>query len=1075
MKSSPLLNTKFSPPPRAGYLPRPHLIHWLDNHLGERRLTLVSAPPGYGKTTLLADFFNTHAGHAAWYQLETSDSDPAVFLTNLIESLRRMKLPGKKTARIGQNAQSLLNSAESGVDSRRVLTVLINELSEQVNDPLLIILEDYHFVTSPIVHQLLDFLLDNSPSTLHLIISTRTDPPLALARLRARGLLSELRANDLRFNDDEVTALLRTEVPDISAESLSALSQKTEGWGAALQIVRSSLAGQNADSARQIITSLSGSQRFVFEYLAEEVFRRQPAARQSFLLKTSILPQMDADSCNTVAGIKNSQDMLEELERENLFLTSLDEKQRWYQYHFLFREFLQSRLRRENGELVKGLERCAGAYYESRSEVESAFLQYSSAQDYESAARVASTFAADYVERGRVEVLHRYLNMLPAASLRANPELLLQNGNAHRRLGEAGLAITSYEDARTSFAAQKNTSGMSHALTGLAEVNRAQGNYRQAESLAEQALTAAAPDDHTARAEALMALAKTTGFLSSMDRGRELAEQAVEEARRSDGLSALLRATFIQSLGQICWWHGDPISATKYAQEALRLVPEQLSPIAAQACILLVTPHLYWREFETALHFAERGLEIAQTLHLTELLPAAYTALGNVLTRFGETARAEASLRQSVQLAQQLGIASYEQLMATGYLAYNLYGQGRVDEAWQLAEGALWAYTGSPDTYEAFVCRSVLADVALEHNELNRAENLFSELAETGERRQFRVPLAMVYFGLAYIHLVSDRKETGILHARKALELIEPTRAFQLFIDQGERSRVVCNALVDAGYKGPFLERVLENLPDKKKPAAITIMNQSVIIIKTLGAFQVFAGNEEISQERWVSTKARDMLAYFITFRGERIPADRVFDGIWAEKGGRGLTAFHTALSRLRSALKTAENSPRLILVEAGDYRIDAARFTIDVDEFDTALANARASTNDEATARYYQQAINLYNGEYLQNFYYDWIFPERRRLTQAYLGSLRTLADHHYAHRRYTRSLELLERALRVDSLQEDLHCQALRAYAALGDRAGLINQYQELKRVLAKELDMVPLPATEALYQKLLQNFKN
>ena len=145
------------------------------------------------------------------------------------------------------------------------------------------------------------------------------------------------------------------------------------------------------------------------------------------------------------------------------------------------------------------------------------------------------------------------------------------------------------------------------------------------------------------------------------------------------------------------------------------------------------------------------------------------------------------------------------------------------------------------------------------------------------------------------------------------------------------------------------------------------------------------------------------------------------FDAIWAEKAGRGLTAFHTALSRLRSALKTGENSPRLILVEAGDYRIDAARFTIDVEEFDTALAKAPAASDEEGSSRFYEQAINLYNGEYLQNYYYDWLFPERRRITQAYLSSLRALADHHYAHRRYTRSIELLERALRVDSLQED------------------------------------------------------
>ena len=1072
MKPSPLLNTKFTPPPSAGSLPRPHLIHWLDEQ-NDRRLILISAPPGYGKTTLLANFLSAHTGPGAWYQLEAADSDPTVFLTYLIEAIRRSKW--KRAAKFGQNALALLNSPEAGMDSQRTLTVLINELNEQLPERFLIVLEDYHVITSPVVHQLVDYLLENAPTTLRLILSTRADPPLALARLRARGLLAELRAADLRFRDSEVLELFKRESSGLSPESLSLLSEKTEGWAAGLQIFRNSLAGQNADAAQEIIESMSGSHRFVFEYLAEEVFRRQPSEKQIFLLHTSVLDQMDAASCNHITKSSNSQDMLEELEKQNLFLTSLDAERRWYRYHFLFREFLQSRLRREVGEQVQRLERSAGKYYQEHGDWESAFMHFINAQDFESAAGVALKFASDYVERGRVEALHRSLNLLPADVLRTHPDLLLQHGNAHRRLGEAGLATTAYEDARHAFELQKNLSGKSRAITRLAEVYRAQGNYRQAESLASQALECAPENDHTARAEALMALAKSAGFLSGMDRGQELAEQAVAEAREADGLSALERASFLQSLGQICWWHGDPQSAAQYAQEALRIAPDQISPIAAQAYILLVTPHLYWREFETALKHAERGLEIAQTLHLTELLPAAYTALGNVLTRLGETSRAEASLRQSVELAQQLGMASYEQLMATGYLAYNLYGQGRVDEAWQLAEGALWAYTGNRDAYEAFVCRSVLADVALENEQLNRAENLFNELLQSGKRRQFRVPLAMVYFGLAYIHLVTDRKETGVGFAKLSLELIEPTRAFQLFIDQGERSRVVCNALVEAGASSPFLDRVLEFLPDKRKKQTITVKDQSVVSIKSLGTFRVILDQEEVTQERWVSSKARDLLAYFVTFRRERIPAERAFDAIWAEKAGRGLTAFHTALSRLRAAMKTGENSPRLILVESGEYRLDAARFTIDVEEFDAALAKARAASDEESAAKFHEQAIQLYSGEYLQNLYYDWLFPERRRLNQAYLGALRALADHHYTHKRFTHSIELLQRALRVDALQEDLYCQSLRVYAALGDRAGLISQYQEMKRILAKELDMEPLPATESLYQKLLDNFKN
>ncbi len=1055
-------------PPVGNHLPRPHLIQWLERQ-AERKLILVSAPPGYGKTTLLVDFINGLSRPVAWYQLETTDSDPTVFLTYLIESIRRIKLGPKKTAKVGQNAQALLDSTEAGLAPQRVLTVLINEIAEHITDSLTLVLEDYHYVTSPVVHQLVDYLLENAPPSVRVIISTRTDPPLFLARLRARGLLAELRPPDLRFRDGEISALLQREVSDISSGSLAILSEKTEGWAAALQIIRNSLVGKDAKAAQEIINSLSGSNRFIFEYLVEEVFQRQPKERQDFLLRSAILSQMDAASCNAVAQIKNAQSVLEDLEKQNLFLSSLDGERRWYRYHFLFREFLLSRLHRENSEAVAGLEVRAGQYYEEQGEIEAAFGHYVGAGDFESAARTAIAFAADYVEQGRVEVLHLYLKMLPIETMRAHPQLLLQHGNAHRRLGEAGLATTAYEDALSAFTTQNNTSGVSRALTRLAEAHCAQGNYRHAEMLAAQALDVAPAQDHTARADALMALAKSTGFLSGMDRGQELAEQAVEESRKADGLSPLARASFLQSLGQICWWHGDPQSASQYAQEALRLVPDELSPIAAQACILLVTPYLYWREFETALHYAERGLEISQTLHLKELLPAAYTALGNVLTRMGETARAETALRHSVELAQRLGMASYEQLMATGYLAYNLYGQGRVDEAWQLAEGALWAYAGNPDAYEAFVCRSVLADVALENNQLSRAETLFNELLQIGQRRQFRIPLAMVHFGLAYVHLVTDRKETGVDHACAALELLEPTRAFQLFIDQGERSRVVCNTLIKAGHTSLFVERVLENLPEKNRRRSIVIADRSAITIQSLGPFRVFIGDEEIAQERWVSTKARDLLAYFLTFRGEHIPADRAFDAIWSEKGGRGLTAFHTALSRLRNALKTGENPPRLILVEAGEYRLDAARFKIDVDEFDSALTKARVATDEEA-AVHLQEAINLYHGEYLQNLYFDWLFPERRRLVQVYLGALNSLANFHYVHERFTRSLELLERALRVDSLQEDLHCQAMRAYAALGDRTGLMQQYQDMKQVLARELDLKPLPVTEALYKKLL-----
>lgn len=1072
MKPSILLRTKFlAPRPRPDLLPRPRLLDWLESNT-DKRLTLLSAPAGYGKTTLLADFINASHRPFAWYTLDAQDSDPTVFLTYLIESLRSMKrAPESLTRAIGQTAQSLLASAETNISPQRVLTVLINELAEQIEVPWLVVLEDYHFVTSPVVHQLLDFLLENAPESLHVILSTRADPPLALARLRARGQLAELRAASLRFRKDEVSKWMRSDLPELSSENLSLLSEKTEGWAAALQIVRSSLSGRGMEDVNALLAGLSGSQQFVFDYLADEVFKRLPEDTREFLLRTSILQQMDASACNAVAGVQDSQSILDGLEKQNLFMASLDLQKKWYRYHYLFREFLLSRLQHVETESVVSLERSAGAHYESQGELEAALSHYLNAGEFESAARVVSVFAADYVERGRVEVLHRYLSALPANVMKANPELLLQHGNAHWRLGQTGAAIAAYEDARFSFAGQSNVSGVCRALTRLAEVNRAQGNYRQAETLSTEALSFA-EGDHAARAEALMALAKSVGFLTSMNRGRELAEQAVEEARLAgEEVSPLARANFLQSLGQICWWHGDPQATVRYCQEALQIAPEEFSPIAAQAYISLVTPFLYWRELDKALQHAERGLQIAQNLHLKELLPSAYTALGNVLTRMGETARAEASLRQGMEIGQQLGLASYEQLMATGYLAYNLCGQGRVEEASQLAEGALWSYTGNPDTYEAYVCRSVLADVALENRQLEKAERLFSELVEVGERRQFRIPLAMVYFGLAYIHLETKRSESGLDYARKALHLIEASRTFQLFLDQGVRSQVVTGALIRAGKQSPFLERVLENLPEKQGGLA-ALKNSNSIRVQCLGNFRVILNGEEVSQERWVSAKARDLLAYFVTMRGEKVPADKVFDAIWGEKERTSRTAFHTALSRLRNALKAGDDSPRLILVEVGEYWLDSARFSIDVDEFNVAVAKARSATNDESAAEWYERAAALYQGEYLQNLYFEWVFPERRRLMQAYLNALQELSAYHLSIRSPRKAVEYIERAIPLDVLNEDLYCLSMRAYAKAGDRSSVVRIYSELQKLLQTELNANPMPETVRLYEELMRD---
>ncbi len=1076
MSQSTLLNTKFMVPRRGvDRLPRPHLIERLERHLS-KKLTVLSAPPGYGKTTLLTELVTSAHLPYAWYQLDPTDSDPTIFLTALLEAFRRIeaRITLQTDPQLGGAAQALLNNVDATtyVPPQRILTVLINELAETIEGRWLLILEDYHVITNPTIHILLDYLLENSPLGLHLCLSTRSDPPLALAKLRARGLLAEFRADDLRFTQNEVQTWLKREIPTISEQSVALLNQKTEGWGAALQIALSSLQGKDSVSANRFINGISGTHRFIFEYLAEEVFTRLTPDRQQFLMRTAILERMNAQACHALLdNAANAQLTLEGMEQDNMFLVSLDEQRQWYRYHHLFREFLLGRLQREDPHQLVNLHQRAGDYFTGLGEMEPAFNHYLQGYQFDSAARALAAFAPEYIERGHFAVLQRYFNDLPDSAARNQPRLLLYHGDVLRRLGQVGSAVTRYENARSAFETGGDQAGLCHALTRLSELARSQGDYQRARALAQQALDYKTDDDFVGQARALMALAKSEGFLEGMDRGRSLAEASIAALNRAgDEVSARIRANLLRSMGEICWWHGDPQATVRYCQEALHSLSDELSPITANAYITMATPYLYWRDLETAQQYAEKGLDMAQKLQLAELLSRAYTTLGNVLTRRGETARAENCLRQAVNLAQGLGLETYARVMATGFLAYNLCGQGRADEARQLVESVLWSQANHPDTYEVYVCRSVLADVALESNQLVEAQQLFEGLVETGERRKFQIPLAMVYFGLAYIHLKAGSKEEGLRLAKQSLERLKSTGALQLYLDQGERAYLVCEALLDSGVKSPFISQVLENLPGTPRPITIVPGDDKTISVQCLGPFRVFQSHTEITRERWVSARARDLLAYFVTFRHERIPLDVVMEAFWPERPAQSKAAFHTTMSRLRQALRAEGKSTKYILVETGEYWLDAARFQIDVDDFDTAITKAQ-STGGKESIEWYEHALSLYKGEYLGNLlYHDWVLPERRRLTEAYFSALQHLAARRAAAGQYEEALKLVRRVLQKDPLREDCHCDAMRYCASLENRAGVVRQYQQLTRTLNDELGVEPLPSTQQLYQALL-----
>ena len=443
----PLLATKlYIPPHRPNLVPRPRLLARLQQGLGAR-LILICGPAGFGKTTLLAEWIahcaeERRSGGAeeqtrtsaplhprtpapvAWLSLDPADNDPTRFLTYLIAALHSMA-PGT-----GQTAQELLHAPQSpAVES--VLTLLVNDLcaltarGEPGGRHYVLVLEDYHTITAAAIHEAVTFLLDSLPPAMHLVIATRADPPLPLARLRARRQIVELRADDLRFTPEEVVTFLNDTMGlGLSAEDIRTLETRTEGWIAGLQLAALSLQGR-AD-ASSFIRAFSGSHRYVLDYLAEEVLTRQPEQVSSFLLQTSILERLSGPLCDAVLGDReNSQSLLEHLEKANLFIVPLDEERRWYRYHHLFADALRNRLQQTYPERIAELHRRASEWCEANGYSPEAIAHALAASDYERAADLVERHGQEVLWRGEAPLLRDWLRALPEAIIRPRPFLCL--------------------------------------------------------------------------------------------------------------------------------------------------------------------------------------------------------------------------------------------------------------------------------------------------------------------------------------------------------------------------------------------------------------------------------------------------------------------------------------------------------------------------------------------------------------------------------------------------------------------------------------------------------------------------
>jgi LuxR family maltose regulon positive regulatory protein len=829
-----LLATKlFVPPPGPCLVERPRLLEKLNQALRPGcRLTLVSAPPGFGKTTLVSTWAlsaraartggapvpparsgpgraaaQVQAGtlargakpgragaepglSVAWLSLDERDNDPVLFWSYVCASLHG------QASSLGQGAQALLRSVQ-GANFEAVLAALINDLA-RLPAPVLLVLDDFHLIRSPAIINSLGFLLDRMPPQFHLLILTRSDPHLPLALLRSRGQLLDIRQDDLRFSAHEAGSFLNAGMGlDLAPQAVEALHARTEGWAAGLQLAAVSLRGR--EKADEFIASFSGSNRYILDYLFEEVLKRQPSESQTFLLKTSILDSFCGPLCaallaGTALGpFPDAQAVLGYLESNNLFVVPLDEERRWYRYHQLFADLLRKRLRQTDPASEAELHARASRWYEQADLPYPAVDHALRVPDYARAGRLLADSAEAILNRGEYSWLLQSIRKLPAAQAQAHPELYIVEATILASTGylnEAEECLRSFEEHAPAAALD---APLSDWLAGRTATVRAliailQGDAAGSRRYAGLALEKLPRGSESPwRAHLLVALSHLNVASGDLEAARQDLVEAVEAGKLARHAYMTLDAATHLSL--TLWMQGRLNEACQVNQQALQFV-EQLGGLdgTLEAGMLF----LGWgfilcerHELDEAGEYIRHGLEASRSAGNPGTLAWAYQVFIRFLIAQGDLPAAEAAAREADRLVQGSDIPAWIECGAAALIAQVWVRLGKIAAAEQyLARRGI--LLGGEIQYPHQAEYHALACLFLAKGELDAAEQLFERLREWAEIAGQRSWVIAAQVQLALVYRARGQRQPALQALTRAMELAEPEGYVQLFVDEGE-------------------------------------------------------------------------------------------------------------------------------------------------------------------------------------------------------------------------------------------------------------------------------------------------
>jgi LuxR family maltose regulon positive regulatory protein len=803
--AAPLVVTKLKVPPvRENRVQRSRLLVRLNAGL-DSKLTLISSPAGFGKTTLLSEFAEVCERPVAWFSIDAEDDDAVRFMSYLIASLDSIQ------AGWGASLYPLLQSPKP--ESLDTLTALIiNELSEDF-PPFVLIFDDYHLISSPEIHQALTYILEHQPAQMHLAIATRADPPIPLSRLRVRDQLLEIRESDLRFTREEAGEFF-SQVMDLNlkAGQITALERRTEGWAAGLQLAALSL--QEQDDKAQFVEEFAGSNRYILDYLGQEVLDQLDQEVREFLLQTSILDRLSGPLCEAATRIPNSQEILEDLEANHLFILALDQERTWYRYHRLFKEYLLKTLHIEKPGLEVELHLRASSWFHQQGNLDEAITHALAAEDHKRVINLIDEVALQKLQQSETSSLLRWIEALPEDVIEQHPTLCLTHA--------WGLILRGgpLEKVESRLAIIEQGSGNDRLLGSAAAIRSllASLDGRPQESLqfSQRASDLVPEDDLFTRSLLRDNLGMVNLMLGDFRAAVDNFALAVELSQKTGNL--MIAVGGLCNMAGIWMLQGQLKRAWSANEQALELATDKNGrrlPIAGKALLGLGEIAREWNKLPEAVGYLEEGLQLFQTFgELGSIL--SYVSLARINEIRGDFAAAQKILDRARELAikfkasqmdddlvdsyqVQLWLTMGEQIRAERWVAeeqlHSLVSaplpQGRFDPVWEIRSQTLVRLYISQANYQAAI-------------------ELIKPLMDAADKNQrMRSVIKLLAMRAVLLYLSGDMDE-ALNTLDQSLELGEKEEFLRTFLDEGEPMARLLYEAAAKGYHTEYVGRLLQ-------------------------------------------------------------------------------------------------------------------------------------------------------------------------------------------------------------------------------------------------------------------------